>query len=98
MAEYHGDLMYQLGNVYTRDDDRNYPVALILLFFFGFTGLHRFYLNDIAIGSAYMFPMAISLMISIVTFNFTLFGIYLLIASMALLAEFFYFIYCWVKS
>ncbi|MHA7818224.1 MAG: NINE protein [Erythrobacter sp.] len=98
MAGYHGDLMYKLGSVYTRQDNRNYPIALILLFFLGFTGLHRFYLNDVAIGSAYMFPMAITLMIGIISLNFTLFGVYLGIASLALLAEFFYFIYCWLKK
>lgn len=97
MPEYHGDLMYRLGNVYTRDDDRNYPVAMILLFFCGFTGLHRFYLNDIGIGSAYMFPFAISIMVGIMTFDFTFFGIYLGVATLALVCEFFYFAWCWVK-
>ncbi len=98
MAEYHGDLMYRVGNVYQRQDDRNYPIALILLFFFGFVGLHRFFLNDIKAGFAYMATFTITILLGIVTFNFTLLLWYLGIASITLLVEFFYFIYCWSKQ
>lgn len=93
MAQYHGDIMEKVGNVYTREDDRNYIVAILLLWFFGFTGIHRFYLNDHTIGWFYLSGLAVTVFLSFAMLDVTLFLFYLGIASLALLAEFFYFIH-----
>ncbi|MEO1044163.1 MAG: NINE protein [Pseudomonadota bacterium] len=96
MADYHGDMMYEVGNVYERVDDRNYPVAIILLLLFGAIGIHRLYLNDRSIGFLYFGCFAATVFIGILTFNFTLLTWYLGLASLALFGEFIYFIYKWL--
>ena len=95
MPQYHGDVMEQVGRVYERADDRNYPVAIVLLLIAGFTGAHRFFLNDHMIGWAYLGGLAGSLLIGFATLNLTLPLLFLGIASLALLVEFVYFIYAW---
>lgn len=43
MAEYHGDIGWSTGPLYQGDDSRECIIALILWFFLGFIGMHRFY-------------------------------------------------------
>ena len=95
MAKYHGDIIYQVGAMYQRADDRNYPVAIALLLLFGFTGAHRFFLDDHTIGWIYLIGLASTLVIGVITLNLTLPILYFCLASVALVCEFLYFIYAW---
>lgn len=97
MAEYHGDIMYKMGNIYTRADDRNYLVAIILAFLFGVIGLHRFYLGDLKIAYFYFFPFAITAIMGVVMFDFTFLLIFCAIASLAVFCEIIYFVVCWAR-
>lgn len=97
MPEYHGDLMDKVGNIYTRDDDRNYPAAMILAFFLGPIGVHRFFLNDMTVGFFYFWPFAISMLIGAAMLDFTLALWVVGIAYIFVFAELVYFAYCWVK-
>ena len=97
MPQYHGDIMDRIGTVYERADDRNYPVAIVLLLIAGFAGAHRFFLNDHTIGWFYLAGLAASCFIGFATLDLMLPLFYLGIASLALLAEFIYFIYAWSK-
>ena len=97
MSEYHGDIAHQMGNIYTRDDDRNYVVVIALLLLFGPIGLHRFYLNDMAIAFCYFWPFAISMLMGAAMLDFTLALWVVGIATPFLLGELSYFIYCWTK-
>lgn len=96
MANYHGDMMYEVGTVYDRPDERNYAVAIILLVLFGAMGIHRLYLNDRTIGFGYFAGFTATLLPGLVTFEFTPFIIYMALASAALLIEFCYFVYKWI--
>lgn len=98
MPQYHGDVMYRVGNVYSRPDDRNYPIVLLLLFFFGATGIHRFYLNDQSIAFLYFGAFAFSIFVGFASLSLMVPLIYLGLASIPLLCEFFYFCYCWAKQ
>ena len=97
MPQYHGDIMDRIGTVYERADDRNYPVAMVLLWIAGFTGAHRFFLNDHTIGWLYLGGLFVSCVLGFAMLDIWIPLAYFGIASIALLAEFVYFIYAWSR-
>jgi len=94
MADYHGDVMHRMGNIYSADD-RNYFAAILFLLFFGGLGAHRFYLNDATIGWMYFLPFAGAVFASVATLNPMILFWEMLIASVFLLLELVWFIYRW---
>ena len=97
MPEYHGDVMHKMGNIYTRSDDRNYPVVMMLAVMFGPIGIHRFFLNDMAIAFCYFWPFAISMLMGAAMLDFTLALWVVGIAYVFVFMELVYFAYCWSK-
>lgn len=93
MADYHGDVMFRVGNVYQSRDDRNYYVAIILLLFLGAMGVHRFYLNDQKIAWCYFGTFALAIFATVAAFDLTFILWQLGIASVFLVIELFWFIF-----
>jgi hypothetical protein len=97
MAEYHGDLMYKVGTIYAREDDRNYPVAILLALLLGPLGMHRFFLGDMRVAYFYFVPFSICALMSFALIDFTLLLWFCGIATIPVLGEIIYFAVCWAR-
>ncbi len=72
MAQYHGDISQFDQPFFRTKSDKNLIVACVLLFFLGFTGIHRFYLNQLRFGFFHLALCFVAVMFGIFTFNFWL--------------------------
>lgn len=98
MAEYHGDLMYRTGNVYTATDDRNYIAAVLIAVLFGVTGAHRFFLNDHKWGFVYFVPFACAAFASFMALDLTILFWEVVIAGVVVAFEILYLLWRWLNS
>lgn len=72
MAQYHGDLSQFDNSFYASRSEKSAAIAIGLLFFVGFTGAHRFYLDDLRLGMAHLLACFVAIMFGIFTLNFAL--------------------------
>jgi TM2 domain-containing membrane protein YozV len=88
VAQYHGDISQFEQPFFRSRSDKNLAVACILLFFLGFTGIHRFYLNQPRHGLVHLILCMFAVIFGIFTLNFwfaaTIFGLQLIALTIEL--------------
>ena len=90
MAQYNGDIG-QFGNSFYRSDEGNrIVVAVVLLLLLGFTGAHRFYLGEVKHGMFHLCALLV-VMISALSFAFSVAMVVAGIQSLVLLIELIFF-------
>ena len=90
MTQYHGDIG-QFGNSFYRSDEGGkIVVAVILLLLLGFTGAHRFYLDEVKHGMFHLCALLVVL-ISLLSFAFSVAIIVAGLQALVLLIELVFF-------
>ncbi len=87
MAKYNGDISAFQDSFYRSKSDKNLFVAILLCFFLGFTGIHRFYLNQHLHGWFHLGLCFIGVVFGVMTLNFWLFAYIIMAQSLILLVE-----------
>ncbi|MFM5950169.1 MAG: TM2 domain-containing protein [Novosphingobium sp.] len=87
MAKYNGDISQFQDSFYRSRNDKNLFVAILLCFFLGFTGIHRFYLNQQGHGLFHLGLCFVAVMFGLFTFNFWLFAYVIMAQSLILFVE-----------
>lgn len=87
MAKYNGDINAFSGSFYKSRSDKNLFVAILLCFFLGFTGIHRFYLDEQGHGFFHLGLCFVAIVFGIFTLNFWLFAYIIMAQSLILLVE-----------
>jgi TM2 domain-containing membrane protein YozV len=84
MAKYNGDISAFQDSFYRSRSDKNLFVAILLCIFLGFTGIHRFYLNQQGHGFIHLGLCFVAVIFGLFTLNIWLFA-YIIMAQSAIL-------------
>lgn len=87
MAEYHGDIGWSTGSLYKGDDSRECIIALILWFFFGFIGVHRFYRSKPLTGLAQLSIFCLGVVFTGIFISFSIATVFAIVLGVWLLFD-----------
>jgi len=85
MAQYHGDLNQFGDSIFQSRQDKSYIIAILLAFFLGFTGIHRFYFGPKTFGMAHLGAFFLALMVMLASIKVAV--LILTVQSLILLVE-----------